>query len=226
VSVTSSTICSGQSTNLTASGAATYSWSSGQTTSSISVSPASNTSYSVTGYNGTCSNTQVSNVTVNPSPSVTVNSAVLCVGQTATLVGNGATSYTFNPGAITGNPIAVSPTVTTTYTVIGSNGSCSGTAMSTVSVSACTGVQEIPTLTPDVINVYPNPAENYIEIYNTLTSEKVKINIYDVTGKLITSKETNYYKEIIDISKFAKGLYFVEIMNGENRIYRTKIIKQ
>ncbi len=226
VSVTSGTICSGQTANLTASGATTYSWSSGQSTSGISVSPSTSTSYTVTGYNGFCSNSMVSTVLVNANPTVTVNSPVICTGQTATVIANGATSYTFNPGAITGSAIAVNPTVTTTYTVTGMSGNCTGSAISTISVSPCTGVQEIASVMPNVVNVYPNPAENYIEVYNTVTTDKVNINIYDVTGKLITTKETNYYKELIDMSKFAKGLYFVEIMKGDNRIYRTKIIKQ
>ncbi len=226
VTVNSATVCSGQSTNLIATGATTYSWSSGQSTSSIAVTPTATTSYSVTGYSGACSNTQVSNITVNPNPTVTVNSPGICTGQTATITANGASSYTFNPGAITGNPIAVSPTTTTTYTVTGANGNCIGSAISTISVSLCTGVQEIPSVLPNVISVYPNPAENYIEVLNTVTTDKVRINLYDVTGKLITTKETIYYKEIIDISKYARGLYFVEIMNGDNRIYRTKIIKQ
>ena len=227
VSVNSATICNGQSANLTASGAATYSWSSGQTTSGISVNPTTNTSYSVTGYNGTCSNIQVSNVLVNPTPVVTVNSPSICVGQTATLIANGATTYTFNPGSITGNPIAVSPTVSTTYTVSGSNSfNCSSVAVSNILVNLCTSVEEIAAVTPNVINVYPNPAENYLEVYNTVTSNKVTINLYDVTGKLITTKEGTFYKEYVDISKYAKGLYFVEVMNGDKRIFRTKIIKQ
>lgn len=228
VTVNSATICNGQSTNITASGATTYSWSSGQTTSSISVSPTSNTTYSVIGYTGSCSNTRTTNVVVNPNPTVTVNSPNICVGQTATITGTGASTYTFNPGNITGNPIAVSPTVNTTYTVIGANGfNCTSSAVSTVSVSLCTGVEEIPaTTTPNVISIFPNPADSYIEIYNTVTTDKTTINVYDVTGKLITTKVADFYKEYIDMSKFAKGLYFVEVMNGEKRIYKTKIIKQ
>jgi len=226
VAVTSATICNGQSANLVATGATTYSWSSGQTTSGISVTPSTSTTYTVIGTTGSCSGNNISNVIVNPNPTVTVNSPVICTGQTATLIANGAASYTFNPGAITGNPIAVSPTTTTTYSVIGANGNCTGAAVSTISVSLCTGVQEIPSVLPNTISVYPNPAENYLEVFNTVTSDKVRINLYDVTGKLITTKETVYYKEIIDISKYSRGLYFVEIMNGENRIYRTKIIKQ
>lgn len=227
VSATSATICNGQNANISASGATTYSWSSGQTTSGISVSPSTTTSYSVTGTTGSCSNTQVASVVVNPTPVVTVNSPNICTGQTATLTGAGAASYTFNPGAITTNPAAVSPTTNTTYTVIGTNSfNCSSSAISTVSVSLCTGVQEIATATPNMINVYPNPAENYIEIFNTVTSDKISINLYDVTGKLIVSKQTTLYKDQIDMSKYSKGLYFVEIMDGDTRIFKTKLVKQ
>ena len=60
VTVNSSTICNGQSATLTASNATTYVWSSGQTTSSITVSPAATTSFTVTGTTGTCSGTAIS----------------------------------------------------------------------------------------------------------------------------------------------------------------------
>jgi gliding motility-associated-like protein len=51
-------ICKGTSTSFTASGANTYSWSTTATSTVVSVSPTSNTTYTVTGYNGTCSDTK------------------------------------------------------------------------------------------------------------------------------------------------------------------------
>lgn len=58
VTSSSSLICSGQAASLTAGGAATYVWSSGATSTSISVSPTVTTTYSVTGTNtANCSNT-------------------------------------------------------------------------------------------------------------------------------------------------------------------------
>ena len=44
-------INSGESTTLTASGAETYLWSTGETTASITVSPTETTTYTVTGFN-------------------------------------------------------------------------------------------------------------------------------------------------------------------------------
>jgi gliding motility-associated-like protein len=59
----------------------------------------------------------------------------MCIGATATLTATGATSYTWNPGALTGTNVAVTPTTTTTYTVDGDNGSCIGTQTITLVVS-------------------------------------------------------------------------------------------
>lgn len=53
-----------------------------------------------------------------PIPVVTVASPTICVGDTVTLVANGASTYKWSTGA-TGGAIAVSPTETTTYSVVG-----------------------------------------------------------------------------------------------------------
>lgn len=54
---TSSLLCAGQSATLSATGATTYSWSTGGTGSSIVVSPSVTTTYSVTGSTSGCSTT-------------------------------------------------------------------------------------------------------------------------------------------------------------------------
>lgn len=59
-------VCVGSSTTLYASGASTYSWNTGVTTSSIVVNPSETTIYSVLGTNGgVCSSTQTVNILVN-----------------------------------------------------------------------------------------------------------------------------------------------------------------
>jgi len=136
VSVNSPTICQGQSAILTASGAFTYTWSTGGFGSTITVSPSTTTSYTVTGTNiFGCTNTAVSTVTVSPNPTVTVNSATICSGQNATLTASGASTYVWNPGGYTSNPLIISPSSTTTYTVTGTQNGCTATATSTVTVN-------------------------------------------------------------------------------------------
>lgn len=71
VTATATNICPGDDATLTASGASTYSWSTGQTGSSITVSPSTTTSYTVTGTSSQgCSNTTTVTVTVYDAPAI------------------------------------------------------------------------------------------------------------------------------------------------------------
>ncbi len=141
ITVNSATICAGQSVVLTASGATTYTWNTGATTASISVSPTVATVYTVNGTQGSCSGVQTSTVNVNSSTVVNVANASICSGNSATLTASGATNYTWMPGGQTTTSIVVSPTINTTYTITGSTGACSGTTTANVNVSST------PTLT-------------------------------------------------------------------------------
>ncbi len=129
VSASPATICAGASSTLSVSGASTYAWSTGGSGSSIVVTPSVTTVYNVTGTSASgC--TVVANVTVNvlpvPTISVSPNSPSICVGSSVTLNASGGTSYSWQPGSLTGAAVNVSPGSTTIYTVTGSNGVCSG----------------------------------------------------------------------------------------------------
>ncbi|HXD92980.1 MAG TPA: FG-GAP-like repeat-containing protein [Bacteroidia bacterium] len=136
VSVNSSSICIGNTATLTANGATTYTWNTSATGVTITPSPTTTTHYTVTGTDANgCVNKNTATVTVNILPAVSVNSSSICIGNTATLTANGATTYTWNIGA-TGAAITPSPTTTTHYTVNGTDANnCSNIATSTVSVN-------------------------------------------------------------------------------------------
>jgi hypothetical protein len=96
-------ICTGNSTVLTATGATTYSWSTGQTGASITVDPTTNTTYTVTGFNGACSSTDSVDVTVNPQDSAAFSYAAssYCANgtdPTPTITGTAGGAFTSTAG--------------------------------------------------------------------------------------------------------------------------------
>lgn len=137
VSATGAVICAGNAAAISASGASNYTWSDGSTGASVSVSPSTTTVYTVSGTDGSgCTGVATATVTVNPLPVITINSPAICSGATADLTATGAATYLWNTGS-TANPLQVTPSSTTSYTVTGSDlNNCSNTASATVIVNA------------------------------------------------------------------------------------------
>ncbi len=134
-------ICSGDTAVLTASGATTYSWSTGETTDTIVAHPATTTTYTVTGTNGGCTSKDSVKVSVGPLVvTVSASSSTICSGASSMLTAAGATTYTWKPGtglsSTTGSPVTATPGSTQTYTVIGTSGSgCIDSAKITITVN-------------------------------------------------------------------------------------------
>ena len=147
VNAAPTTICSGTSTTLTASGASLFSWTpsgslSSSTGSTVTGQPNTTTTYTVTGtdVNG-CQNSATVTVTVNPSPTILTTASLdtICIGEVSILTASGGTTYTWSPAtglsSTTGATVSANPTTTTTYTVTGTTaGGCSGTSTVTVNV--------------------------------------------------------------------------------------------
>ncbi len=147
VNAVPSSICQGQSSVLTANGATTYTWSpntalSATTGSSVTATPNITTTYTVTGTTGTCSDIETVIVTVNPIPVLNIipNPVTICIGGSTPLSVSGASTYTWSPSSglsvSTGSNVTASPTVTTTYTVLGTSVSnCTATTTVVVTVT-------------------------------------------------------------------------------------------
>ena len=130
----SALICSGSNVTLTGGGATSYIWTGG-VTNGTPFTPSSTDTYTVTGTAGSCSNTAVVTVSVTNSPAVLANTSLasVCAGTSVILTGNGATTYVWSNSVTDG--VSFVPSSTTTYTVTGSVGSCSNTAVVTVTVN-------------------------------------------------------------------------------------------
>ncbi len=152
------TICGGGSVNVTASGASTYVWSpatglNNSTSGSVTASPSTTTTYSVTGTgaNG-CTAISSTIISVNALPVININPlvATICVGENVQLTASGAINYVWNPAASLNsnnisNPIA-SPVISTTYFVLGTDANgCTGSAYTDIFVNALPLVSVTPT---------------------------------------------------------------------------------
>ena len=123
-------ICPNASITLTASGADTYTWNPGASSgSSVNVSPSTTSSYTVTGTLSGCVSTDDVIVTVLPDPTIDAGlDAAICIGSGTILTASGANSYSWDNGLGSGNGFTVSPIVSTTYIVTGTDDNgCLGT---------------------------------------------------------------------------------------------------
>lgn len=71
------------------------------------------------------------------------------------------------------------------------------------------------------IKIYPNPATQYFALDTTL--EKLQIEIYDSTGKIVQTfhKKQNQYQ----ISALPTGIYFI-VVKAENQTHQFKLLKK
>lgn len=131
VTATSSTICAGDNSTLTVSGANSYTWNTGATTSSIIATPSVTSTYTVNGAFGVCNASASNTITVNPLPVINVNSGAICTGNSFTITSSGANTYTYSSGST-----VVTPTANTSYSVSGTDANgCIGNSISSVSVN-------------------------------------------------------------------------------------------
>ncbi len=149
ISASSPSICAGKTATIIASGASTYTWSNSATSPSVVVSPSLSTNYTTTGTSALgCTNNATVLILVGIVPQIFVNSASICLGNSAALFASGpaATSYSWSNSSTTPS-ISVNPIVNTSYTVTGVSGAgCSNSAVANVVVNP------IPTVSLAAIN--------------------------------------------------------------------------
>jgi gliding motility-associated-like protein len=121
------TICTGQSILLKASGAISYVWSTvpPKTGSSILVTPTVTTTYTVTGTAGSCKDDAVVKITVSPKPDVYIDTvAAICQGELVHLKAHGSEAGYFwlfptNPANNTKDTATIKPVLSGYYKVVG-----------------------------------------------------------------------------------------------------------
>lgn len=213
-------VCDGQAVTLDAGYVTgnTYTWSNGSHNQIIS--PAITGIYSVTVTNNGCTGTDEVSVAVNPNPTVNLGSdVVICSGCTETLdAGNLGATYLWSTGETTQT---IDVTIAGTYTVtVTSADGCSD--IDEIIVDVVSGIET--NAIADKIELYPNPALNYVTISTSITG-MYNIDIVDITGRIVLSIQTDKTQKELNISNLDKGVYLMRISNSKKQFVKT-LIKQ
>ena len=225
------TTCLGGTINLTVSGTGgtgilSYTWMPGNiSASTYSATPTVNDSYTVMSLdaNGCAGNTVITNVNVNGLPPVMAmtSNTLICVGEPATLSGMGAVTYTWSTSETTMN-IVVNPTVTVTYTLMGTDANgCMNTTTIQQGVDLCTSITKLNNQL-SVNSIYPNPTTGLftIELNNAAT-----VVITNALGQVVLNESLNFGNHNVTLINQNNGVYFVKISaNGKQQV--VKLIKQ
>jgi len=131
-------------------------------------------------------------------------------------------SETFNSGAT----VLAPNTFSYTFNNIGStdfrfnphdsmNGTITVVAEGTLSSSSIDAQQEF--------RIYPNPSADYmnVEVPN-LSSESLKLEVFDVLGKKVLSQNLNKLSSRINVSKWNSGVYLVRLTSSDDTVATTK----
>jgi hypothetical protein len=75
----------------------------------------------------------------------------------------------------------------------------------------------------NLIKFYPNPSSEFISIDNSTGVSIELVNIYDLSGKLVSASKG---ETLINIQNLSAGMYQTDIILTDKKHYKFKIIKQ
>lgn len=105
-----------------------------------------------------------------------------------------------------------------------SSGSMSQGVQQPFEIFQIIGVEE---LTGEMnISAFPNPTNSFVQIQLDGNNSNLQLHLYDAIGNLIQSTNMNAIQTTLDLSSFANGIYYLRVLNAENKQVKTiKLIK-
>ncbi len=208
-------VCLGHSSTLTAGGATSYTWSTGETTASIIVTPTVTTTYSVSATGGCANGVDTDSVTIKAltSPNVTISATALCA-TTVTLTASGANTYAWNIGYTT--PTITVPTSYSDIYIV--TGTATNLCQSTFSIA----VNATNNGAPAICMVTTDSSTNYA--YNYIIWDKTGYtNVDSFIVYRYDAVSTNYFKigavSQTTLSEFKDTSFSIGGPNGGNPLY-------
>lgn len=190
-------VCAGDSVQLNATGAATYTWSSGTPNGGYFTPAASQTLQVIGSAGGACTDTDDLQITVNQGSASTQNIS-------------GLNSLTLNGQTYT---------TSGTYTqVIPNQAGCDSTITLNLTMNY-TGIEENNS---NYISIFPNPTTTNVAV--TIPKEMIgqRYTLVSATGKVLLDELVKQATTTINLEQLAQGTYFLQIGTLKNP---SKIVK-
>jgi hypothetical protein len=215
------TFCSNDDVTLTASAGASWLWSNGATTQSITVNQSGNYSVTVTNASGCSASSSAISTNVSASPVVTITASPysalfpgLSTNLTANVTPPGTYTYTWYqdgviiPGA--GGPTLMGLTLDDlgSYTVVVNN----------TTGLPCTSTSPVKVLSDSATTrlfIYPSPNEGQFSVvfYTIGANARNTVTVYDSKGAQVFSRhyaiQSPYQRMDVDMRRHGKGVYRV-----------------
>ncbi|MBI1288907.1 MAG: T9SS type A sorting domain-containing protein [Flavobacteriales bacterium] len=80
--------------------------------------------------------------------------------------------------------------------------------------------------TKDLINLYPNPTSDRIQIDLGTINEAITINVYNVLGELVQTESRNAAGLIEYIMPNPKGVYLIQLLYTDGKVANLKVVKE
>lgn len=89
-------------------------------------------------------------------------------------------------------------------------------------INLYSNITGVPTESLNSINIYPNPAYDWLHIDNLKNYKELSVEIYDMPGKKILSNTytSNTGSIALDLKSLSTGLYIVELTNSSGSVSR------
>lgn len=95
---------------------------------------------------------------------------------------------------------------------------------STNLVAVNTGVASVPD-TKEFIRYSSADAQGLLIKVGNLTTTKMQVRIYDLNGRLVSSSDTRYTDQRIDLRRLAKGSYVLKVYGNKGEQYTRQFVK-
>ena len=217
-------LCPGDSVTLSGNSGLTYSWSTGDSSQSITVGQSASIVLDVTNSFGCSATSSTQDVILHPFPST---SQIL--GDTVGIVP--LTQYTYvvsqTPGntyqwtAVNGAIVAGQGTniatvmwtqdTTGSLTVVESNGYCNDTA--SIQIRTNIGIEDI---VRSNIKLFPNPTQGRLIVQGEEALGDYVI--YNMTGAIVASGRTEDWEIQLDLSNYPSGVYWLNVAGNRFRV--------